>query len=278
MAVSQNGWDLVSSDQLDKNPIPGTNVVPVPGVLAGGVATMLHWVGVQFNARVEALYSPGCWGWNTPTPIPGTNVYSNHCSGTAIDFNAPSFPWKTRTMSAAQRQACRDIVAATGGVVVWGGDFSTYVDEMHFEIDAPDAELAAAIRNLKGGEENMKPNDGDVHNAYLKFQNRKATDAEVKFYTDKTWNAPDGLYYGKIFPETKSLQDAVKKYSDAANFATGVAGIRGDRLNAVATQVGAKSGDDFKTITDNINALKAIPAGGALNKASVIKYITDNTK
>ncbi len=159
---SQNGWPLVTIGELDRSPIPGTSIVPIPGVLRGDVATVLHWVGVQFNARVESLYNPGCWGWNSPTPIPGTSIYSNHSSGTAIDFNAPSFPWKLYTMTSAQRQVCRDIAAETEGVVVWGGDFPTFVDEMHFEIDAT-AEEVARIANKLIEEEEM-PTESDAIN------------------------------------------------------------------------------------------------------------------
>lgn len=178
--TSQNGWDIVGVGQLDKSPISGTNIIPVPGVLRGDVATILHWVGEQFNKRVETLYNPGCWGWNASTPIPGTSIYSNHSSGTAVDFNAPSFPWKTRTMTPAQRQACRDIVAQTGGVVVWGGDFPTFVDEMHFEIDATDAELANAVKKIKGG---MFVTDKNLLFNYFRIVlGRAPTDKENKTY------------------------------------------------------------------------------------------------
>lgn len=46
--------------------------------------------------------------------------------------------------------------------------------------------------------EDDMPNEGDVHNAYLQANGRKATPAEVKVYTSKPWSALDGLYYGKV--------------------------------------------------------------------------------
>lgn len=148
--TSQNGWPLINATQLDTGTIPGTDVVPIPGLLKGDVAWLLKWVGTQFNSRVAKLYSPGCWGWNAPTPIPGSSMYSNHCSGTAIDFNAPSFPWKFKTMTAAQRQACRVIVNQTDSVVAWGGDFTTIVDEMHFEINGTAEDVKNIVSKLKG--------------------------------------------------------------------------------------------------------------------------------
>lgn len=153
MAITQNGWATISSTTLDTSPIPGTDVVPVPGLKAGDVATVLLHVGKLFNERVAKVYNPGCWGWAPVIPIPDTTILSNHGSGTAIDLNAPSFPWKRYTMTKEQRQACRDIVLSLDGVVDWGGDFPTNVDEMHFEISpaASEGAVASVARKIKEG-------------------------------------------------------------------------------------------------------------------------------
>jgi hypothetical protein len=50
------------------------------------------------------------------------------------------------------------------------------------------------------------PNEGDVHNAYLQANGRKATPEEVKIYTSKPWSAPDGLYYGKTLVDLKEAK------------------------------------------------------------------------
>lgn len=212
MAVSQNGWDLVTIGELDRTPIPGTSVVPVPGVLRGDVATILHWVGVQFNSRVEKLYNPGCWGWNSPTPIPGTNIYSNHCSGTAVDFNAPSFPWKLYTMTPAQRQACREIVAQTEGVVVWGGDFPTFVDEMHFEIDATDAEVARIANKLKGEDMPTDEQITKVLRAAYRNPNYQPTAEELRRYKQPDWGWPklSEDLAASLNPTDKNITDALR--------------------------------------------------------------------
>jgi hypothetical protein len=157
MSTSQNGWPLVDSTKLDNSPIPGTSIKAEPGLLKGDVAWLLRWVGSEFNKRVDPLVTPGCWGWNAPTPIPGSNIYSNHCSGTAIDLNAPHFPWTLKTMSARQREECRKIVNQTEGVVAWGGDFTTKTDEMHFEINGTSQYVARIVNKLKGV--NMKPEE-----------------------------------------------------------------------------------------------------------------------
>lgn len=179
---SENGWPIIDSSVLNRQPIPGTNIVPVPGTLGGDVGWLLRWVGQQFDKRVMKLYNPGCWGWNAPTAVPGTSVYSNHSSGTAVDFNAPTFPWKTRNMSAAQRQSCREIVAQTDYIVVWGGDFTTLVDEMHFEINGTPEDVARIVEKLKGGEEMV--NEQDVINIYNSTAGVEPSKQEVKNYVN----------------------------------------------------------------------------------------------
>lgn len=57
-------------------------------------------------------------------------------------------------------------------------------------------------------EEKPMPNEGDVHNAYLQANGRKATPEEVKVYTSKPWNAKDGLYYGKVRVDFDNAKNA----------------------------------------------------------------------
>lgn len=144
MATSQNGWSTITSAQLDRT------TFSVPGVRKGDVAVIMKYIEREFDKRVQKLYNPGCWGWATPTPIPGTNVISNHGSGTAIDLNAPSFPWKLDRMTTKQKSECRKIVAELEGAVRWGGDYaSNNLDQMHFEISASAAKVKQVANKLK---------------------------------------------------------------------------------------------------------------------------------
>lgn len=61
---------------------------------------------------------------------------------------------------------------------------------------------------FKKGEEKPMPNEGDVHNAYLQANGRKATPEEVKVYTNKPWNVKDGLYYGKVLIDLENAKKA----------------------------------------------------------------------
>lgn len=150
---TQNGWPVLANNSpgsLNRQPFPGTKVVAAPGVRPGDVATVLHYVGSQFDKRVQKLVPGWCWGWASATPIPGSGAYSNHGSGTAIDLNAPNFPWKRRTMTAAQRRACMAIAKECAPVIAWGGVWGN-VDEMHFEINGTAAQVKAVANKLKGG-------------------------------------------------------------------------------------------------------------------------------
>lgn len=186
MAASQNGYSTIQSTDLDDSLIPGTDIAPIAGLREGDVATVLLHVGKLFNERVAKLYAPGCWGWAPPIPIPGSTIISNHGSGTAIDLNAPSFPWKLRKMTNEQRQACRGIVNELEGVVAWGGDFTTYVDEMHFEVIASEEDVARVAKKLKEG--NMKPTRDEWQEIHqLAFQGDSASDEVLDFLM----NMPD---------------------------------------------------------------------------------------
>jgi len=74
--------------------------------------------------------------------------------------------------------------------------------------------ISKAIAIQKGDD---MPNAGDVHNAYLQANGRKATPEEVKVYTNKTWNAPDGLYYGKIYRDFENTQKALKEAQNSGD-------------------------------------------------------------
>lgn len=64
-----------------------------------------------------------------------------------------------------------------------------------------------ALAIIKG--EDM-PNSGDVTNVYKRINNKVPDQHEIQTYTTKPWNAPDGLYYGKVDIDIQNLQKALK--------------------------------------------------------------------
>lgn len=151
--TSQNGWPANS----DPSAI-GVRSYPVEGgtvslsVKSGDVATVLMYVANRFQAEIENLLAGQVGGYNCRT-IAGSSTLSNHSSGTAIDLNWARHPSGSRgTFTSAQVATIRDILARTRGVVRWGGDYSTTVDEMHFEINVSpsDPALPDLARELGG--------------------------------------------------------------------------------------------------------------------------------
>ncbi len=151
-SFSQNGFPVITSSSsaaLDTGFHLGSLTFP-NGVRTGNPHKILHWVANQFNTHVEALHNPGCWGWNYRY-IGGSSTYSNHASGTALDFNAPAHPQgRSGTFTRAQRTHITQILAFCEGVVGWGGNYHTTVDEMHFEIAArwKDPDIARIVAKI----------------------------------------------------------------------------------------------------------------------------------
>ena len=155
VTVSQNGWPVLASTStaLDRGFSAGGATFP-GGVRRGEVSTILRYVATRFDAEVQPLVNPGCWGWNDRTIRGSTTSISNHASGTAIDCNAPRHPLgAVGTFSAAQVRTIHAIIAVCEGTVRWGGDYINRKDEMHFEINKPPSSsaIAAVAAKLGGG-------------------------------------------------------------------------------------------------------------------------------
>lgn len=156
---SYNGWPAsVDAKAIGVVPFTVAGVSFPGGVRGGDVATVLRYVAQQFNARVEPLESPGCWGWSYRRNRNAANL-SCHASGTAIDVNAPKHPngvEAVKTFSDAQIKAVHAILSEIpelAEVVHWGGDWHTPAltpDPMHFEIHDHDvAKLARVARRIE---------------------------------------------------------------------------------------------------------------------------------
>ena len=139
MAVSQNGWVANDPTLVSRRTVPGTNVGIT--VRIGAPGDLLLEVAAQFDRFVQDIDNArgalDDWGY-AERPISGSTALSNHASGTAIDLNALKWPLGSLpnvNLNSGQIQRVRQIVAATGGVVRWGGDYDGRKDPMHFEIN-----------------------------------------------------------------------------------------------------------------------------------------------
>lgn len=152
-ATSQNGWPASSSPSAIgiTGLTVGGHAFPA-GVRGGQVHTILGYVARRFHTEVEALVTPGNWGYNYRA-ISGSTSLSNHASGTAIDVNAPRHPLgASGTFSSTQVSRIRSILSACNGVVRWGGDYAGRKDEMHFEINVRpgDSRIAPLVAKIGG--------------------------------------------------------------------------------------------------------------------------------
>lgn len=99
--------------------------------------------------RHRYLFRESAGGTYNCRPIAGTNRYSLHAYGLALDLNPSRNPWHTHTTD--QPRAFRDAakgIRTTRGVRVfaWGGDWPrSEADPMHWQVDATRAELARGV-------------------------------------------------------------------------------------------------------------------------------------
>lgn len=147
-AASANGWRVLGRAECATVAVPGgaLQVHPRAAVIFADLAARYH-------ATVEPLVWPGCWGYAL-RPIKGSDTYSNHSSGTAVDLNAPAHGQGTAPSKSFTRAQLAAIDALEGryhGVITWGGRWGGKTcDPMHWEITegtsvaAVDA-LAAAL-------------------------------------------------------------------------------------------------------------------------------------
>lgn len=129
MKLSHNGWPVIQSSRVGLWQLPA-----VTGqVKAGPVWVVLNWLAQEYIRLVEPIDRAQSWGWAFRKIVGGSSQYSNHASGTAVDFNAVKHPFRTaasQNMTADQIKACRQILEDAGGVLRWLDGH----DPMHWEI------------------------------------------------------------------------------------------------------------------------------------------------
>lgn len=165
MVLSQNGWPASPNyaDFVDLRWVTGR-------CAPGDVHTVLDHLCVRFHAEVEPIDVASSWGY-AYRDIRGSETVSNHASGTAIDLNAPRHPLGAAgTFTTAQAKTIHKILDDLDGVIRWGGDYSGRKDEMHFEINADAAAVAAvAARITTPEEDDMTPEQAqqldEIHTA-----------------------------------------------------------------------------------------------------------------
>lgn len=153
MLQSHNGWSASKdADEIHiiSVPIGGTKIKVR---CAKAVAPLIVAFCKDFHELIEPINEGKLddWGYAFRNIRGSTNNLSNHSSGTAVDLNAVDHPLgKSGTFPAEKVPMIRALAKKYG--MIWGGDFRSRPDEMHFEIAITPAKAAALIGSLGLGD------------------------------------------------------------------------------------------------------------------------------
>lgn len=147
MARSQNGY---SANDKEVTRIWKVGEKREIRLRKGNTGWLLKHFADWFDNNIENIDSGQLddWGY-AARDIRGSNVVSNHASGTAMDLNATRHPLgKRNTFSDTQEVKIRAQLRKYDGCIRWGGDYKNRADEMHFEINMPPKACAATAKKL----------------------------------------------------------------------------------------------------------------------------------
>lgn len=141
---------------------------------------------------------------------------------------------------------------------------------LHFQVEEGlgNAVDPAKYLNVTDVKEVRMPNEGDIHNAYLEINNRKATPEEVKAYVNKPFNVADGLFYGKVVNDIRNLRKSEEKLRKERDNATFIADKRAEWIREI--------GRKLKVDPENIEAiLSTVSVKDSDKKLQQIKEIVN---
>jgi hypothetical protein len=149
MNKSANGWTaskVRAEIDIDSFAISGTKIKLTCNK---AVAPLLVGFAAEFHQLIEPIDEGSLddWGYCYREIRGSSTNLSNHSSGTAIDLNATKHPLgKMGTFPNEKVPMIRALAKKYG--LIWGGDFRSRKDEMHFEIALTPAKAAALIEKL----------------------------------------------------------------------------------------------------------------------------------
>jgi len=168
--TSSNGYPVLSSTRTGSHPRLRDFVVPsfsrkLPA-RDGSCGFLLVHMALWFHREIESL-SIGVDDWGYAVrKISGSQQYSNHSSGTALDLNAMQHPMgvaTSKTFTSSEIDRIHKRLLMYDGCIKWGGDYQSRPDAMHFEIDEPISAVvkkAQALVKTVFGQQICKANPG----------------------------------------------------------------------------------------------------------------------
>lgn len=151
---TEDGWRCCNRDECDIVRIPDLFLTETAPLRKGSPLTILGAWLYWYDRNVEEIDS-SVWGWSLSNDVlgqPGRNNGSNHLSATAVDVNAPKYPWGTYRMPADKIAKVEEGLRLFEGTVFWGRVWSK-PDEMHYQMALPegDARNEAFAQKLRNG-------------------------------------------------------------------------------------------------------------------------------
>jgi predicted chitinase len=128
---SENGWPMVDQGSCEWVRIPGAAHVSLQ-IQKGWPLAILRAFAADWNAYIEPLRDPDSACWTPTNDVPT----SNHLSGTAMDCNWNSHPFKVSYAGFNQTQIAtmREMLDFYEGTVFWGQDWNSPKDPMHAQV------------------------------------------------------------------------------------------------------------------------------------------------
>ncbi|QXO13286.1 lysin A [Mycobacterium phage Trooper] len=125
---SENGWPYVDQGSCEWFDVaPGVTMQ----IQQGPPFTILGAFARDYHAYVEPIFDPDCCCWTQDNSVDT----SNHPGGTACDIRWNKHPFQVRnTFDQSQRATLRELLEFYEGMVFWGGDWQSPIDEMHWQM------------------------------------------------------------------------------------------------------------------------------------------------
>lgn len=128
---SENGWRMVDQGSCVWVTVPGTTVSLQ--IREGEPAKILGAWAADWNAYIEPLRDADSACWTATNSV----ASSNHLSGTAIDLNWNSHPFKVNNagFNAAQLATIGEMLDYYEDMVFWGNNWTSPKDAMHSQMN-----------------------------------------------------------------------------------------------------------------------------------------------
>jgi hypothetical protein len=202
----------------------------------GSPLTILSAWLAYYHRNIAPITSP-VWGWSSDNDVDT----SNHLSGTAIDINAPQWPWGTRTMPAHLKDKIRHGLQLFEGTVFWGADWSR-PDEMHFQM------------NFREGESHNALFSDKLLSGYLGLYNH---DEDIEMTHDELKSIIFDclkVYVGPMVSDVKDIRQQLTGGRDLIHRADGSVDVPASYPGWPAI-LGTKPDGTGRTVTDAIGVL-----------------------